>query len=361
MFKIYFDDQIPEHILELVKKFDFDMCSLTNCDFIISCKFKTNINYTLKQTQELLFQYSYLPKKVIVILLSNIEEPINIPYNVMLLRKSLLKSKKKNNECVFPMIWDCYNSESFKPMKITNFPVIGYFGTKNKYNERTISIIQNTDNIITNIYLKSDIKDTKNEELLIRTIEESHFYLCLKEDGNYPSQLYKVLSLGRIPIIIDNDFCFLFEDEINWNEIAIIGKNEIEVIQKLKKLWVDNDIIKMQQTCKNIAHKFFNINTYINNIFINLYDPYNIYNIFSFPIDFDINIYNKYIDLEQLSYSDLIKHYLDNGQKEGRIYKLPPNFTVNGYRKKNPDLINLNYDQLIKHYIYNGSTEKRLF
>jgi hypothetical protein len=370
MIKIYFDYNIPDYILYLTKNLKFEMSSYDKCDYIISCKLKNTYLNNHKEIQNLLNYYSKESKKIIFFLISSIDNTFNIPYNVLFIRTSLFKSKKKINEFSLPIIWNLYNENKFKSIKITNFPIIGYYGKINKFNENLIKILQKTDNIITNFNFKSELQldndlnneiDIIEENNLIKNIEDSHFYLCLKENSNFPSKLYKALSLGRIPIILDNNFYLPYEGEIDWSEIAIIGKDEKEITNKLKIWWIEKDIICVQNKCKEISNKYFNVNTYLENLFLNLYDQYNIYNSFSFPFDFDIDIYNKYNDLKNLSYSDLIKHYLENGQKEGRIYKLPLNFNVNNYRTKNPDLISFNYDELIKHYIYNGYKEKRIF
>jgi hypothetical protein len=369
MIKIYFDDTIPDYILYLVKNFKFELSSLNDCDYVISCRFKSNTNYTLKQIQDNINHYIKYQKKVIIFLISTKDEELTIPYNVMLIRTSLYKSNRKINEFVLPILWNNYNEYIFKPIKITNFPIIGYMGKLNKYNENFIMKLQKTENLITNI-IKTDVVfncdinnniEEKDEIMFIKNIEESHFYLCLRENNNCPSYLYKVLSLGRIPIILDSNFYLPFEQEIDWNEIAIIGKNDGEITNKIRKWWIEKDITEIQLKCKKVSSTYFNINNYVENIFLNLYDPYNNYNKFPIPFDFDINIYSKYNDLEKLTFSDMIKHYIENGEKEGRIYKLPINFNINNYRTKNLDLINLNYDQLIKHYIYNGYKEKRIF
>lgn len=370
MVKIYFDNTIPDYVLYLTKNLKFEMSSYDKCDYIISCKLKNIYLNNYKEIQNLLNYYSKETKKIIFFLISSIDNTFNIPYNVLFIRTCLLKSNRKINEFSLPIMWNLYNENKFKSIKITNFPIIGYYGKTNKFNENLIKTFQKTDNIITNFNFKSELEldsdlnnqiDIIEENNLIKNIEDSHFYLCIKENSNFPSKLYKVLSLGRIPIILDNNFYLPYEEEINWSDIAIIGKDEKEIINKLKIWWIEKDIISIQNKCKEVSNKYFNINTYLENLFLNLYDPYNTYNSFPFAFDFDINIYNKYNDLKNLSYSDLIKHYLENGQKEGRIYKLPLNFNVNNYRTKNPDLINLNYDELIKHYIHNGYKEKRLF
>ena len=174
-------------------------------------------------------------------------------------------------------------------------------------------------------------------------------------------RFYQVLSAGRIPILVDTDSILPFNDKINWNEIIIIGKNEDEVINKLFEWWKEKDIEELQKKCKNIYDTFFDKRFFLKNIFEGFYDINNSNNNFSFPIDFDFNIYSKYNDLGNMDASSLIKHYLENGMNENRIYKLPDNFDINYYRINNRDIVNFNYDEIITHYVNFGYQEGRKY
>jgi hypothetical protein len=65
--------------------------------------------------------------------------------------------------------------------------------------------------------------------------------------------------------------------------------------------------------------------------------------------------------LSHLNNEELKKHYLFNGIREKRIYKLPDNFETTIYRYLNNDLINLNDEDLINHYINHGINEERKY
>jgi len=56
MIKLYFDDNIPIHIQYLIKYYSFEMSSLEDCDYIISCKFYEGNNNTIQKIQDNLEQ-----------------------------------------------------------------------------------------------------------------------------------------------------------------------------------------------------------------------------------------------------------------------------------------------------------------
>jgi hypothetical protein len=81
------------------------------------------------------------------------------------------------------------------------------------------------------------------------------------------------------------------------------------------------------------------------------------------PKDFSLHGYRLFNP--DLFYYDndefLIKHYLEKGIKEKRLYKIPDNFDVNLYKKLNPDTENMNHNQIIEHFKTIGVHENRKY
>jgi hypothetical protein len=380
MIKIYFDGNIPNHILYIIEYFNYTLTSLNDCDFIFSCKFYAETTNNIKIIQQNLNSYLNINKKVIVFLICDFSNILNIPNNVLLFRTSLYKTKKRYNEFLLPYIWECFLDKQFNntniyinsnistsnDTNINELPIVGFCGRVDKYREGLINALQNDKYIKKNFILKKDFwgGDPHNSNLIdnfIKNIQESHFTICNRGNGNYSMRFYQTLSLGRIPVLIDTDLIFPFEDKIDWNEIIIIGQNETDVINKIKYWWKTKNINEIQLKCKKTFDIYFNHKTFLNNLFNDFYNTNNTNNNFMFPIDFDVIIYGKYNDLENLSNDNLIKHYIEHGKNEKRVYKLPDNFNVNSYKKMNLDLIHLNDNDLIKHYVNYGINENRNF
>ena len=94
----------------------------------------------------------------------------------------------------------------------------------------------------------------------------SHFNICNRGNGNFSMRFYQTLSCGRIPILLNTDMVLPFENEINWNDIIIIGNNEKELIEKLLHCWNNKNIEEMQIKCKEIYNTYFLDNIWFDKI-----------------------------------------------------------------------------------------------
>ena len=72
---------------------------IEDCDYIISSKIPWGSTNS-QMIQEVLYSYKY--KKAIVFLVSDYNEPFDIPNNVLLFRTGLYKSQQKSNEYLLP-------------------------------------------------------------------------------------------------------------------------------------------------------------------------------------------------------------------------------------------------------------------
>ena len=165
-------------------------------------------------------------------------------------------------------------------------------------------------------------------------------------------RFYQTLSAGRIPILIDSDIIFPFENEIDWYPIIIIGKDENDLINKILDLWKNKNIEEIQIKCKEVYDKFFDKSVFFNKVFSDIIDNKDVV---------DTKIYSLYNDLQYMSENELINHYIQYGKQENRLIKLPENFNINLYKKKNNDLLLFNNDQLLQHFVNHGYNENRKY
>jgi len=66
-----------------------------------------------------------------------------------------------------------------------------------------------------------EISPTQAREEYIRSIQDAHFTLAPRGDGNYSLRFYETLSLGRIPVIIDTDMPLPLEDRIDYAKCIV--------------------------------------------------------------------------------------------------------------------------------------------
>lgn len=275
--------------------------SYEECDYVVSSNFEFGLD-NRKIIQKLLDNYIKYDRKVIVFLVSDFGNRLNIPKNVILFRTSLYKSIRKDNEFILPYIWEYYK-EDFNPINKTQKPIIGFCGNiKNNsgYRLSCINRLNKEDNIKTNFITRQTFgggnlnknelaKDFKNNIL------DSHFTLSNRGRGNFSIRFYQVLSIGRIPLLIDSDMIFPFEEEINWDQLIIKAKTETELIKKIHNWWDSKDneeLTKIQYDCKQTYENYLSPKAFGNKIFDFLItnkqlcpkiNRKNYFNLFKFP------------------------------------------------------------------------------
>ena len=50
---------------------------------------------------------------------------------------------------------------------------------------------------------------------------ESDYILCMRGNGNFSARLYETMAMGRIPVIVNADGNYPFEQKINWNKLSV--------------------------------------------------------------------------------------------------------------------------------------------
>lgn len=171
--------------------------------------------------------------------------------------------------------------------------------------------------------------------------------------------------LFKIPNIFDTKMPYLKIAYLKYNlENNIFYNNHKDLYKDL----VENKLLPII----NINRLYF-----IKNNFKDI----NFYNI---PNDFDINIY-KTNDLIHLNDEEIVKHFINHGQYEFRLYKknnyiypehiryylkkyeilnyfdVPDDFDLIKYRDNNQDLKNLTIKNIILHWVNYGFNEKRIY
>lgn len=240
--------------------------TIKECDF---CVLPFRFNLKDRRLYEICNNAKKENKKVIAFLNDDDYTPFDLPENLILFRTSLLKSKKRQNEYIFPVILpDLFGANQIKPKKS-----IGFCGRAAHGRENIISAIENTkietDFIIRDSYwfhwakTEKELLDSKlqyNKNLL-----QNEFCLCYKGNGNYSWRFYEALMFDRIPILIDSDTELPFSKKINWNKhIIFLRPDEIDQIpQKMKETNITPNLNR------NLWLEYFSSDGFVKNIFEN--------------------------------------------------------------------------------------------
>jgi hypothetical protein len=261
--RIYIEYDI-QNSLYIHKYFTNSICEITenisDCNYILSSKIPWG-NCDPIYIQNVLNSYHNITKKVLIFLISDTCLSFNIPNNVLLFRTSIQKSLHTKNEFILPYIWEGIE-ENYDTLTKTEKPFVGFCGLNNMHRYELLNELYNNSYIQTNFIIRDQFwGGNPHFPPLIKEFQENiinnHFTVCNRGAGNFSMRFYQVLSIGRIPILIDTDMIFPFEKEIPWDNIIIRGKNSSEVIHKLFDFWYKKDIISIQNQCKYIYDTYF--------------------------------------------------------------------------------------------------------
>jgi len=256
-------------IQSIIQYITYIPSSLEDCDYIVSCKIPWgSINIGL--IQDVLNSYKTIGKKVIIFLVSDYNDPFEIPENVLLFRTGMYKSLQKPNEYLLPYPItksDLKNEPPFDPLPKKGLkPVVGFCGSITSHPSRVqyINKLKQVPNIKKNIIIKTEYWGGKPHNIdvvkeFINNIKDSYFTLSTRGTGNWSARFYQVLYLGRIPLVINTDLVFPFEDRINWRDIIVFCDSENDIENNLKNFWNTKDILQAQIKCKEIYDTYLDI------------------------------------------------------------------------------------------------------
>jgi hypothetical protein len=254
--------------------------NIENCDFIYH-PHKINCSSDIENLITLSEQYN----KKILLLYNDDDGSIFNFKNSILFRTSLFKSNKPQNYLSLPAFCNDLKIEEKKIIREKNdLPTIGFCGAiTHPIRKQIIEEINKlgfpTNFIVRENFWGGNIWGSKVRSEYINNTLNSDIVICLRGAGNFSYRFYETLCLGRIPLVVDTDLVFPFEDFINYNERIIkINNNKLENLSNdILLFWngiqnyksFQEDTINFWE--KNLSPMGFinNLNTYkyeINNI-----------------------------------------------------------------------------------------------
>jgi len=219
------------------------------------------INVYLKKIHEL-----NPNEKIVIFMVDDYEGMIQSYANQIILRTSLNKTHMLKNEIILPYIWECSKTR-FAPLPKTDLPIVSFCGIPTKYRIQLIRKIQNNNKIKNNFILRQQFwgGNPHNKQIIQEfndNIENSHFVICNRGAGNFSMRLYQTLAFGRIPLLLNTNMVFPFENIIDYHNTFIIGNNEDEIIEKLLLWYNTKNIVEIQNKCYQLYETFFKISNY---------------------------------------------------------------------------------------------------
>jgi len=249
------------------------------CDvFVLPHKFDGINSNNYKKLLSLAKQYN---KKLLCFYNDDDDKTYSIDSNVVLYRTSFYKSSKLDNELALNvLVPDFYDRNHQNELSV------GFCGTIFKKNKREELL-----KYIKNSHLKSDIilrtdngnrwdfehNYSQRRKEYFDNMRNTLFTLCDRGYGNYSYRFYETMMMGRIPIIIDTDCVFPFEDKININEIGLVLKStEIKdkesFIGSIEKYYQENKerLEEIQSNNRKIWEDYYSAEGFVENLLRNV-------------------------------------------------------------------------------------------
>jgi hypothetical protein len=112
-----------------------------------------------------------------------------------------------------------------------------------------------------------ELDPAQAREEYIKNIEESDFSLAIKGDGNYSIRFYEILSLGRIPVLINTDCILPNEDIIDYSKFVLKvdyrNINNLDaIISDFHKKMSKDDFFTMQSSAREAYENHLRIDKY---------------------------------------------------------------------------------------------------
>ena len=187
-----------------------------------------------------------------------------------LYRTSFYKKNKLQNEFAIPAFVNDY----FENNIITNFDEIsvGYCGHLNNgrreiLNELRKSKLIQTNFIIRNGFQAPGIDPLISKKEFMQNISDNLFTFCYRGAGNFSYRFYETLMMGRIPLLLDTDCVFPFENLFNIHDHCVYVIDRDNLIESLIDFCKNRDLVKVQKNNRELWVSMFScvgfINTFI--------------------------------------------------------------------------------------------------
>lgn len=217
---------------------------------------------TFIKLNELSIKYN---KPLVCFYCSDDDKMYPIGSNIILFRTSFYKSTKLSNEYAFPVFGpDYFNNTWINEDSIS----IGYCGNAKNNRLRYLRGLEQqrefkTDFIIRN-KVWSKINNKQAQLDYFNNMLKNMFIFCYRGAGNFSWRFYEIFMIGRIPIIIDTDCVYPYNNEYNLaSHAVIINESEVKKIyhinMKLRVFISKNkgNLINVQKSNRQLWEKYF--------------------------------------------------------------------------------------------------------
>lgn len=256
-----------------------------------------------------------LDKKILIFADGDKQVKVDVP-NSVIFSSSCYRSDKQDNEIVIPTYAEdlgmLYGVEMREKAE-SNKPIIGFCGwagfsnSKQSFKtrikdilvviksilsgkkniavrkngvfmrEKILAILSKTPEIVTNFIIRTSFSSSEDtieldpqraREQYVSVLKKSDIALSVRGDGNYSIRFYEILSLGRIPLLIDTDAPLPLEKYIPYNDFVIrVPLSDVNNIGKyIERFWdsiTNEEFIVMQKKAREAFETYLKFDTFL--------------------------------------------------------------------------------------------------
>lgn len=312
---LLFNDPIDEYYKEPFFKLadkieEADFLMLPHGYFTIKDKYSDYVNNYISLSKE-------YKKPLILFTPADVDDIIEAP-NSIVFRTSQYGYKKRPNEIIIPPhVEDLSKVVGLNFRRKSGKPVVGFCGWAEYsdwrvriksaikhlaidlkkilylnpglevhkkgiyFRKKAIKYLENSDLVKTNFIIRKsysahektvsvDPKIARNE--FINNLVNSDFGLVVKGDGNFANRFYEIISLGRIPFLIDTDCVLPLPDLVNYEEFMLkISYRDIKqsarALSDFYSKISEEEFLAMQKKARETFEKYLRIDSFYKFIF----------------------------------------------------------------------------------------------
>lgn len=252
----YIEDHLPS-------KFGFTD-DVEKCDIILSTKFVWGVP-GFEPHQTFLHEYGKQPKKVVVFWITDNNDAFEVPSNVYFFRTSLYRRWRNPTEDILPFVFEPFEGQEFHVLPHTPQPVIGFCGAVWPNRKPTLDKFRNDDRFQT-LYIEHAHFSAGTREMYQKNILDSHFTICDRGAGNFTMRFWHVLSLGRVPILVEDDMVWPFNHEIEWDNLCVRAQDLVDLAEKTLTFYHTHNMENVQRQCLQTYQLYFTQERYLDKV-----------------------------------------------------------------------------------------------
>lgn len=197
--------------------------------------------------------------------------------HVILYRTSMSTANRRPNEqALITVIGDFFDHKYIDPPRLT----IGFCGWDAHGRQQYLDFLHHsdieTDFIVRHRFGGSFNKDSKNE--FNKNLEDNLFSFCYRGAGNFSYRFFEIVSMGRIPVIVNTGVVIPFWDSVRKHNIGVIVEehdvihDKQKIVSAVKEYYErhKHELVDIQKNNRKLYETYFspcgfldNINEYI--------------------------------------------------------------------------------------------------